>query len=218
VGQRLHLGRTDLPWITIVGIVGDTKQTSLALAQSDAVYVPAAQWYSPDRVRSLVVRTGGDPASLAGAVRRAVWSVDKNQPIVRGDDEWTAGVTAAERRFALMLFEAPAAALALAAIGILVSSRGRLPNGCARSACRRWARREARYPDADHAARNDEDRRRGCGGPDGRHRDEPRVDDMLFEVSPPIHQPTRPSSPCSLPSRQRRAGCRRGARFASIRP
>ena len=38
IGQRLHLGRTDQPWMTIVGVVGEVTQTSLALVKSDGVY------------------------------------------------------------------------------------------------------------------------------------------------------------------------------------
>src|SRR2546430_6670052 len=73
-----------------------------------------------DNPMSLVVKARGDAASLAPAVRRAVWSVDKDQPIVRvammAD---LLAATAAERRFALVLFEAFAlAALVLAAAGM----------------------------------------------------------------------------------------------------
>jgi putative ABC transport system permease protein len=68
----------------------------------------------------LVVRARGDAAPLASAIRQAVWSVDKDQPVVRVatmDD--LVAASAAERRFALILFEAFAlAALILAAAGI----------------------------------------------------------------------------------------------------
>jgi len=120
IGRRLHVGPTDGPPYTIVGVVGDVKQMSLAVSESDAVYIPASQWRFPDNVMSLVVRARGDVAALAPAVREAVWSVDKDQPIVRVatmDDLLAA--SAAERRFALILFEAFAlAALVLAAAGI----------------------------------------------------------------------------------------------------
>jgi len=120
IGQRLHLGRTDLPWYTVVGIVGDVKQTSLALTEPEAVYVTTAQWYSPDRVLSLVVRAHGDLAALTSSIRDAIASVDKDQPIVRvATLDRLVGRSAAERRFALVLFEAFAiVALVLAAIGI----------------------------------------------------------------------------------------------------
>ena len=120
IGQRLHLGSTDEPWYTVTGVVGDVKQASLDVAAGDAVYIAAPQWYSPDRVRSLVVRTRTDPAALSLQVRNAIWSVDKDQPTSRVAtmDELLA-ISAAERRFALVLFEAFAiVALLLAAIGI----------------------------------------------------------------------------------------------------
>ena len=120
IGQRLHLGDADQPWYTVVGVVGDVKQASLDVSSGDAVYLPAVQWYSPDRVRSLVVRTSTDPASLALQVRNAIWSVDKDQPVARvATMKELVAISAAERRFALVLFEAFAlVALVLAAIGI----------------------------------------------------------------------------------------------------
>ena len=120
VGQRLRIGPTNGPYFTVVGVVGDVRQVSLALGRSDAVYIPASQWLFPDNLMSLVVRGQGDVAALAPAVRRAVWSVDKDQPIVRVatmKDLLTA--SAGERRFALIVFEAFAlVALLLAATGI----------------------------------------------------------------------------------------------------
>ncbi len=120
IGQRVHLGRTDLPWYTIVGVVGDVKQTSLAVNQSDAVYITPTQWYFADSAMSLVVRTRGDTAALAPAIRNAIWSVDKDQPIVRvATMDSLLAASAAERRFALILFQAFAlVALVLAATGI----------------------------------------------------------------------------------------------------
>ena len=120
IGRRLHVGPTDGPPYTIVGVVGDVKQLSLAMSDPDAVYIPASQWRFGDNVMSLVVRTRGDAAALASAVRQAVWSIDKDQPIVRVAtmDELVAA-SAGERRFASTLFETFAiAALLLAAAGI----------------------------------------------------------------------------------------------------
>jgi putative ABC transport system permease protein len=123
VGRRLRVGPDDGPWSTIVGVVGDVRQTSLAAAVPDAVYIPTAQWRFPDRALWLVVRAapgGGDPAALAPAVRAAVWSVDRDQPVVRvATMERLLAASAAERRFVLVLFEAFAGvALALATIGL----------------------------------------------------------------------------------------------------
>jgi putative ABC transport system permease protein len=121
IGQRVRFGGPeDRPWDTIVGVVGDVKQASLAEPQSDAVYVTTAQWLWADGTLSLALRARGDVAALTPAIRKAIWSVDKDQPIVRVammDDLLAA--TAAERRFALILFETfGLVALALTAIGI----------------------------------------------------------------------------------------------------
>jgi putative ABC transport system permease protein len=121
IGQRIRFGGSpDRPWDVIVGVVGDVKQTSLAVSQSDAVYVTTAQWLWADGKQWLVVRTRGDAAALAPAVRKVIWSVDKDQPVVRVTTmEGLLAASAAQRRFALILFQAFAfAALVLAAAGI----------------------------------------------------------------------------------------------------
>jgi len=119
IRQRLHIGNPDI-WYTIVGIVGDVRQLSLALSQTDAVYVTTTQWHWVDTEMSLVVRAQGDAASLAPEIRSAVWSADKDQPIVRvATMEHLLATSAAVRRFALSLFEAfGIASLLLAAAGI----------------------------------------------------------------------------------------------------
>lgn len=120
IGHRVHVGPVTGPGFTIVGVVGDVKQVSLASSPPDAVYITTAQWQFVDRTLSLVVRARGGAAALAPAVREAIWSVDKGQPIVRVAtmDELLAA-SAAERRFASILFEVfGLAALALAAVGI----------------------------------------------------------------------------------------------------
>jgi len=127
IGVRLRIGGFATPY-TVVGVVGDVKQMSLALSESEAVYTTAAQWSYAERAMSLVARTRGSPGALAGAIREAIWSVDRNQPIVRvATMEELLAVSAGERRFALILFEAFAlAALALAAAGIYGILSGRV--------------------------------------------------------------------------------------------
>ncbi len=118
LGQRIRIGSG--PLYTIVGMVGDVKQRSLALPEADAVYTTVDQWRFADRAPSLVVRARGDAPALAPAIRAAVWSVDKDQPIVRVatmDD--LVAASGAQRRFALTVFGVFAvAALVLAAAGI----------------------------------------------------------------------------------------------------
>ena len=124
LGKRLRLGpdigHADRPWATVVGVVGDVKQASLALGEPNAFYTSTSQWTWVDRAQSLVVRTRGDAASLTSAIKNAIWSVDRDQPIVRVATMDSLLLTSeAERRFVLILFEAfGLAALALAATGI----------------------------------------------------------------------------------------------------
>jgi putative ABC transport system permease protein len=120
IGRRFHVGPDNLPWATIVGVVANVKQTSLAVGQEDAFYMTVAQGWFTDNVMSLAVHAQGDAKALAPAIEKAIWSVDKDQPITRVAtmDALLAG-SAAERRFALIVFEAFAlVALVLAATGI----------------------------------------------------------------------------------------------------
>jgi putative ABC transport system permease protein len=121
IGQRLRIGATDGPWITIVGVVGNVKQASLTVSQTDAVYVSTEQWrLFVDRSLWLVVKTRGDSVELVPNIRQAIWSVDKDQPIIRvASMDHLLAASAAERRFALILFEAfGLVALVLVASGI----------------------------------------------------------------------------------------------------
>ncbi|HET7565500.1 MAG TPA: ABC transporter permease [Gemmatimonadaceae bacterium] len=124
IGQRLRIGPdigdTTRPWGIVVGVVGDVKQTSLALGAEDAFYAAMGQWRWVDNVQSLVVRTSGDPTALANAVERAIWSVDRTVPIIRvATMHELVARSEAQRRFVLTVFETFAlAALALAVIGI----------------------------------------------------------------------------------------------------
>jgi putative ABC transport system permease protein len=119
IGQRLHVGPNTGPWFTVVGVVGDVTQTSLAVGPADAVYMTAEQWRFADNARWLVVRAQRDAAALAPAIRHAIRAIDKDQPILRVatmDDR--VRVSAADRRFVLLLFGTfGVVALVLAAIG-----------------------------------------------------------------------------------------------------
>jgi ABC-type antimicrobial peptide transport system permease subunit len=113
--------------------VGDVKHESLSSDHFDAVYLPEVQWQFVDYAMTLVVRPRGDALSLAPSLRKAIWAVDKDQPIIRiATAERLIADREAERRFALVLFEGFAlVALVLAAAGIYgvlagtVSERGR---------------------------------------------------------------------------------------------
>lgn len=120
IGRRIHVGDPSQPAYTIVGVAGDVKQASLAVEEAAAAYIPASQWVFSDRALWLVVKTTGRAAALAPSLRSAVWSVDRDQPIVRvAAMERLVADSEAERRFAMLLFEAfGLVALVLAAVGL----------------------------------------------------------------------------------------------------
>jgi putative ABC transport system permease protein len=129
VGKRMTLGDPRTPkWMTIVGVVKDVKQGSWTEAATDEMYVPFRQsgnfFFSGTGPHAagmtLVVRTNIDPASLARAVKAAVWSVDRNLPVSHVETlENTVGNATWQSRFSLLLIGMfSALALVLAMIGI----------------------------------------------------------------------------------------------------
>jgi len=75
----IHMKDVDVP-SQVIGIVGDVKHSGL-----DTTVNATAYWPHPELAYSsmtLAVRTDGDPLALAQAVRQAVWSLDKDQPVV----------------------------------------------------------------------------------------------------------------------------------------
>jgi predicted permease len=122
-GKRLKVGAPDSqnPWATVVGVVGDVRQNGFYGDQLCELYAPSAQerrsWLAP---RDLVVRTTTDAGSVVGAVRQAVWAVDKDQPIsnVRTMDQVFGAAVSRERFQMLLLSLFAALALVLACVGL----------------------------------------------------------------------------------------------------
>ena len=86
LGKRIQLGaipNNEVPWMEIVGVVGDMKQ-SLATEASSEMYIPYRQADSmlPIFAMSVVLRTAGDPHTQASALRSAVHDLNPNQPLV----------------------------------------------------------------------------------------------------------------------------------------
>ena len=121
VGKRFMFGHpsTDpAEWITIVGVTADTKLYGLANPARLEVYIPYRQSNSSDM--DLVVKSAADPAALTSSIRRAIASIDKDQPIF-GIATMQALVdnSVATRRVTLILLASfSGLALVLAAIGI----------------------------------------------------------------------------------------------------
>lgn len=82
IGKRIRIARGRQPaWREIVGIVGNTRHAGLHEPPAPTMYVPYAQ--QPLQFFRLAVRTSGDPALLAGALRKAVWAAEADQPVSR---------------------------------------------------------------------------------------------------------------------------------------
>ncbi len=105
--------------LTVVGVVKDVRQSELQAAARPQVYRSYTQVviYPP---RDLVVRTSMAPLSLAAAVRSAIHSVDRDQPVSNiRTMEMILAASIADQRFNMLLLASYAAlALALAAVGI----------------------------------------------------------------------------------------------------
>jgi predicted permease len=128
VGRRLKQGGPDSPvaWRTIVGVVGDVKQSGLAdETPLGAVYMPAAQVdtgpsASLGRGMIYVMRTSGDPNQLINPVRATVKDFDARM-VISGLGPMTdlLATSIADRKFQMFLLGAFAmVALVLAAVGI----------------------------------------------------------------------------------------------------
>ena len=136
IGRRFSLGN-ESPWLTVVGVAGDTRTRELMKAWLE-VYVPAGQsqfpdgfvWFSPSY---LVVRTTASAEAIAPSLRSAVREIDPDVPVddVVALDAVFDEEVARPRLHALGLGAFALVALLLAAVGVyailavLASSRRR---------------------------------------------------------------------------------------------
>jgi putative ABC transport system permease protein len=81
VGRRLKLGgpEPENPWLTIVGVVADTRRAGAERPVFAECYQP--HWQAPASSMVLVLRGDGDPALLAGPLRAAVRALDPDLPL-----------------------------------------------------------------------------------------------------------------------------------------
>jgi len=77
VEQKLPDGRK------IVGIVRNTPQRSYEAPPEAEEYVPYQQYIFGAFLSTIVARTAGDPLAVADSLKKAVWTVDADQPIVK---------------------------------------------------------------------------------------------------------------------------------------
>jgi predicted lysophospholipase L1 biosynthesis ABC-type transport system permease subunit len=117
LGQRIRVGFEDSVR-EIIGVVGDIKQTALSGNTRPAMYMPLQQ--RPVGGMSIVIRTTGDPMSLANLARNEIHSVDPTIPVtnIRTMDEIFAASIEQQRFSMLLVGLFGGLALVLAGIGI----------------------------------------------------------------------------------------------------
>ena len=123
IGRRIQPGISNgygnkEPLREIVGVVGDVKLHDLAANAGSQCYVPLSQ--SPLGLMTLVVRTDGDPLSLAPAVRSVIASANKDVVVynLATLQELITRSVAAPRFLTLFLGMFASLAVLLAAVGL----------------------------------------------------------------------------------------------------
>jgi putative ABC transport system permease protein len=82
LGEKLTAG-SNAPGPTIVGVVKDSPQMSYELPAQGEVYVPYQQFIFATFMSTIVVRTEREPTAVAAVLKKQVWAVDPNQPVVK---------------------------------------------------------------------------------------------------------------------------------------
>jgi predicted permease len=134
IGKRLHRGSTEataLPWITVVGEIGDVKELAADVPTMSQIYLPVSQgksnvgpFASPGTLvgkgGSIVVRSQLPPEQMADALRSVVRSIDPQLPLTHVESmDRVVGEGQAPRRFNTALISSfAAAAVVLAMLGI----------------------------------------------------------------------------------------------------
>jgi putative ABC transport system permease protein len=113
------------PWFTVIGVVGDTRDTSLASPASLVVYRPETMAVDQftgqtQSTMALVVRTAGEPTAIVPAVQRVVRELDPGLPLfdVRAMRD-VAAASMAQLSFTILVLGAAAlVTLVLGAVGL----------------------------------------------------------------------------------------------------
>jgi putative ABC transport system permease protein len=124
IGKKMQIGATpdkDVPWMMIVGVVGNVKQ-SLVADMPTEFYVPYRQANEvlPVRIMSVLLRTEVDPRALIPDLRATVHRVNPNQPVVkiRTMEDNVAQNFSQPRFRTLLLVVFAGIALLIAAVGV----------------------------------------------------------------------------------------------------
>ena len=119
IGKHIRIGGgVTGPWTTIVGVVGATRQYGLDADPRPGLYLSYLQ--EAHSKMSLLIRTAGDPLSLANEIRDAVRRVDPDQPVaaVKTIDRLATHSVSSRSFQAMLLTTFGAVALLLASLGV----------------------------------------------------------------------------------------------------
>lgn len=131
LGQTIEYGNMDgdLRLLTVVGVVGDVRGTSLEQPPTPIIYVNCLQRPQKTGELSVVIRTAGDPKSTLLAARRVIRELAPSVPVKTNTFTRVFTASLATRRFNLLLvgaFAGTALLLAIAGIyGVLAYSVAR---------------------------------------------------------------------------------------------
>jgi putative ABC transport system permease protein len=124
LGKRVYFKPYPGPqdWLTVVGVVEDVRQQSLAESPPLAVYQPYLQVSDPIYLSHMVylVRTGANRTGVAALMRERLHEVDKDQPAYAFEtlQDLIGGSVTQPRFYARILGAFSALALLIAAVGI----------------------------------------------------------------------------------------------------
>jgi putative ABC transport system permease protein len=118
VGKRVAVAGGFAEGAEIIGVIGDQRFQSIEAPPEPDVYIAYDQ--VPQRSGYLLLRSAGDPASLAAALRREVQALDPNLPIydVKTMEQRVGGASARTRVTGLLLTLFAVVALLLALVGV----------------------------------------------------------------------------------------------------
>jgi putative ABC transport system permease protein len=123
LGKQVKFGRLGEQgyWYTIVGVVKEIRDRGVVEELKPTIYRLLEQAdQSGDQPSGIVVRTAGPPELLMPAIRRAIWSVDKNQTLwrVRTMEEIVDRQLSTPKQSTTLLSAFALLALLLASIGL----------------------------------------------------------------------------------------------------
>ncbi|HET9281981.1 MAG TPA: ABC transporter permease [Candidatus Angelobacter sp.] len=117
IGKKVRPSSPEIPWSTVVGVVGSVKQYGLDLESRIVVYYPYQQQFAANAY--IVARTSKDPASLTEEITQAIRSVDPDVAIYDIDTMGNRlNRSLARQRFSVMMLGA------FALVGLILSSIG----------------------------------------------------------------------------------------------